>query len=86
MSKIMAQKSVFDPITFKRTGKLKGSDRNIMFQRPRRYSADSVAMNSILDKNTVLLDLEGDNSQNPEPRARREEVGLKASLLRNDGN
>lgn len=81
----MAQKSVFDPITFKRTGKSRGSDRNIMLQRPRRYSADSIAMNSIMDKNTVLLEMDGDNSQSPEPRTRREEVGLRASLIQNDG-
>ena len=80
----MAQKSVFDPVTFKRTGKLVGSQIDIRTNKPRRYSLDSVAATSIMEKNTLIMDIENDGHTGPEARLRREEVGLKETLLRAD--
>jgi hypothetical protein len=81
MSKILNQKTVFCPITFKRTGKFKGSEAGTRSQRSRRYSLDSLAANSIMDKHTIMFDMDNEGNGSPEARFRKEEVGLKESLI-----
>ena len=75
ISKLLGQKSVFDPVTFKRTGKAK-KDLNNIPKRPRRLSLDSLNQPSLLGKDTFNFDIEQEqeNLANEEPKERVNEM------------